>query len=49
MAICSDCGKDKESTCWRACGFDIDINDADPNEETEFVCDECEQEHCDDI
>ncbi len=49
MAVCDSCGLDKKSTCWRACGYDIDINGADPDEETEFVCDDCEQEHCDDI
>lgn len=49
MAICNSCQKDKESTQWRACGYDIEINDADPEIETEFICDDCEQEHLWDI
>jgi hypothetical protein len=49
MAVCDVCGKDKESTRWRACAYDVDIHGADPDEETEFVCDECEDAHSDDI
>ena len=43
---CDVCGKSKPDVQERICAFSLEIHD---EARVEIVCDDCEQEHCDDI
>jgi len=45
--VCEFCYQDKPDVCERACGYEEDVNN-DPTH-IEVICDDCEQEHLDNI
>ena len=49
VLTCEGCGKTDETVRERSCGYELDVNDADPEDCIEVVCDDCEDEHCDEI
>lgn len=44
--VCQVCGKSDDTVYERACGYSMDINGT---EVLEMICDDCEEQHCDDI
>lgn len=46
MLKCDQCDQEKSDVEERACGYCLEIYET---VQLEVICDECEQEHCDDI